>query len=79
MPLKPAQRHRLQVYIVANVLLRNYQTISISTKYAPLSYRTGGNRKRSEQSMNADRLKQCFRLPFVASRATNGSRKLCFL
>ena len=23
-------------------------------------------------------LKQCFRLPFVASRVTNGNRKLCF-
>ena len=41
-------------YIVANVLWRNDQTISISIKYAPLSYRTGGNRKRSEQSMTAD-------------------------
>ena len=41
-------------YIVANVLWRNDQTISISINYAPLSYRTGGNRKRSEQSMNAD-------------------------
>ena len=40
-------------YIVANILWRNDQTISITTKYAPLSYRTGGNRKRSEQSMNA--------------------------
>ena len=40
-------------YIVANVLWRNDQTISITIKYAPLSYRTGGNRKRSEQSMNA--------------------------
>ena len=41
-------------YIVANVLWRNDQTISITIKYAPLSYRTGGNRKRSELSMNAD-------------------------
>ena len=40
-------------YIVANILLRNDQTISITIKYAPLLYRTGGNRKRSEQSMNA--------------------------
>ena len=40
-------------YIVANTLWRNDQTISITIKYAPLSYRTGGNRKRSEQSMNA--------------------------
>ena len=40
-------------YIVANILWRNDQTISITIKYAPLSYRTGGNRKRSEQSMNA--------------------------
>ena len=40
-------------YIVANILWRNDQTISIIIKYAPLSYRTGGNRKRSEQSMNA--------------------------
>ena len=34
--------------------MENDQTISITIKYAPLSYRTGGNRKRSEQSMNAD-------------------------
>ena len=40
-------------YIVANILWRNDQTISITIKYAPLSYRTGGNRKRSEQSMGA--------------------------
>ena len=40
-------------YIVSNTLWRNHQTISITIKYAPLSYRTGGNRKRSEQSMNA--------------------------
>ena len=40
-------------YIVANILWKNDQTISITIKYAPLSYRTGGNRKRSEQSMNA--------------------------
>ena len=26
----------------------------ITIKYTPLSYRTGGNRKRYEQSMNAD-------------------------
>ena len=39
-------------YIVANVLWRNDQTISTSIKYALLSYRTGGNRKRSEQSMH---------------------------
>ena len=40
-------------YIVANILWRNDQTISITIKYAPLSYQTGGNRKRYEQSMNA--------------------------
>ena len=40
-------------YIVANILWRNDQTIPITIKYAPLSYRTGGNRKRSEQAMNA--------------------------
>ena len=40
-------------YIVANVLWRNDQTISITIKYAPLSYQSGSNRKRSEQSMNA--------------------------
>ena len=39
-------------YIVANILWRNDQTTSITIKYTPLSYRTGGNRKRSEQSMN---------------------------
>ena len=41
-------------YIVANVLWRNDQTISISIKYAPLSFPTGGNRNRSEQSMTGD-------------------------
>ena len=40
-------------YIVANILRSNDQTISITIKYVPLSYRTGGNQKRSEQSMNA--------------------------
>ena len=40
-------------YIVANISWRNDQTISITIKYAPLSYRTSGNRKRSEQSINA--------------------------
>ena len=40
-------------YIVTNFLWRNDQTISITIKYAPLSYRTGGNLKRCEQSMNA--------------------------
>ena len=40
-------------YIVANILWRNDQTISITIKYAPLSFRAGGNRKRTEQSMNA--------------------------
>ena len=33
---------------------QNDQTISISIKYAPLSYRTGGNRKRSEQSITVE-------------------------
>ena len=41
-------------YIVANVLWRYDKTFSISIKYALLSYRTGGNRKHSEQSMTAD-------------------------
>ena len=41
-------------YIVANVLWRNDQSISITIKCAPLSYQIGGNRKRSEQSMNVD-------------------------
>ena len=49
MPLQPAQGHRLQ----EKIYRRYDQTISITIKYAPLSYRTGGNRKRSEQSMNA--------------------------
>ena len=40
--------------MVANVLWRNAQTISITIKYAPLSYQIGGNRKRSGQSMKAD-------------------------
>ena len=40
--------------IVADVLWRNDQTIPITIKYDPLSYRTGGSQKRSVQSMNAD-------------------------
>ena len=50
LPFKLAQGHP----IVANVLWRNDQTISVTIKYAPLSYKIEGNRKRSEQSMNAD-------------------------
>ena len=44
------------------------------------THRVGGNRKRNQQSTNADknRQKQCFRLPFVASGATNGYRKHFF-
>ena len=54
MPLQPAQGHRLQVQIYRRFFLwRNDRTISITIKYAPLSYRIGGNRKRSEQSINA--------------------------
>ena len=41
-------------YIVANALWRHDQTISITIKYAPLAYRTGGNQKCPIQSMNAD-------------------------
>ena len=54
MLFKPAQDIYELRYIVANVLSINDQTISITIKYAPLSYWTGSNRKRSEQSMNAD-------------------------
>ena len=36
--------------------MENRPNYSISIKYAPLSYRTGGNRKRSEQSINADHI-----------------------
>ena len=81
MPFKPAKGHRLQLrYIVANVLWRNDQTISISIKYAPLSYRTDGNRKRSERSMNAYHisLETVFSIAICNHLATNGSRKLCF-
>ena len=38
-------------YIVANILWRNDQTISITIKYAPLSYRTGGNRNAVHKSL----------------------------
>ena len=66
-------------YIVANILWRNDQTITITIKYAPLSYRTGGNRKRSEQSMNAvhKSLETVFSIAIVASWATNDNHKLC--
>ena len=40
--------------MVPNVLWRNDQTISVTIKCAFLAYRTGGNRIRSEQSMNMD-------------------------
>ena len=67
-------------YIVANILWRNDQTISISIKYAPLSYRTGGYRKRSEQSMNADHrsLETMLSIAICRQSGDNGSRKLCF-
>ena len=55
LPLKHAQGHCLQVKIyLANVLSRHDQTISTTIKYTPLAYRTGTNRKCSEQSMNED-------------------------
>ena len=41
------------LYIVAYILWKNDQTISITIKCAPSPYRSGGNRKCSEQSMNA--------------------------
>ena len=41
-------------YTAANVLWIHDQTISITIKNAFLAYRTGGNRKRSKQSMNMD-------------------------
>ena len=54
-PLKPLKDIVCKLrYIIANVLWRNDQTISISIKYSPLSYQTGGNRKCSQQSMNVD-------------------------
>ena len=46
-----------------------------------LSHYEGGNRKRSKYLTNADQKSLetvYFRLSFVASRATNGNRKLCF-
>ena len=52
-----AQGHRLQVKMTSLMfffLWRNYKTISNTIKYAPLSDQIGGNRKRSEQSLNAD-------------------------
>ena len=53
--IEAAQGHPLQVKIyLANVLSRHDQTISTTIKYTPLAYRTGTNRKRSEQSMNED-------------------------
>ena len=42
------------VSVVANVLWRNNQTISVTIKMRFLAYRTGGNRICYEQSMNAD-------------------------
>ena len=54
MPLQPLKDIVCKLrYIVANILWRNDQTISITKIYAPLSYQTGGNRKHSEESMNA--------------------------
>ena len=82
-PFKPAQGHRLQVKtIVANVLWRNDQTISITIKYAPLSNRTGGNQKRSQQSMNVDHksLETVFLIAIAicCQSTTKGNQKLCF-
>ena len=66
-------------YIVANILWRNDQTISITIKYAPLSYRTGGNRKRSEQSMNVvhKSLETVFSIA-NCRQSVNGNQKLSF-
>ena len=50
MPFKPAQGHRLQVSISS---LMFYGETTKLFNY-PLSHRIGGNRKRSEQVMNAD-------------------------
>ena len=44
------------------------------------SHHVGGNRRRYQQSMNADQksIETLLLVPFVASVATNGNRKLCF-
>ena len=60
----------------------NYKTArldisSLTIKYAPLSFRTGGNRKNSEQSMNADHksLETVFLIAiFFTSCATNDNQ-----
>ena len=54
---------------------KNDQTISISIRYAPLSYRTGGNRKRSEQSMNADHRSLETVVTIVICRKSGNKRK----
>ena len=54
LPLKYAQRHRLQVKMAFQMFMENDTTISITIKYAPLSHRIGGNKKHSELSLNAD-------------------------
>ena len=67
-------------YNVANFLCRNNQTTSITIKYIPLSYRTGGNRKRSEQSMKADHksLEAVFSIAIYRRSGDKRQSKLCF-
>ena len=52
LPFKPAQGQRRR----ADVLWRTDQTISITIKYAPISYLTSDNRKQSEHSKKADHI-----------------------
>ena len=54
MPFKPAQGHRLQVTISWLMFYGEMTKLFSSHKMRFLAYRTGGNRIRSEQSMNAD-------------------------
>ena len=50
LPFKSIQGHRLQIKMASLLfLLKNDKTFSITIKYIPLSYRIGGNRKRSEK------------------------------
>ena len=54
MPFKPAQGHRLQVNISSLMFYGETTKLFNYHKIGSLSHRIGGNRKRSEQVMNAD-------------------------
>ena len=81
MSFKPAQGHLLQVHISSLMFYGEMTKLFQLPKYAPLSNRLGGNRKRSEQSMNSDHnMKETvFSIVICRQSGDNGNKKNLFL